>query len=117
MEDFLTRFPDIADGAKLTTLMALIFGNLLSGLTMALVMKTWQMKQVANFLLKRVIPYLLGYMTVAVVAVVEPSWEPAVTVVWGFIVAALVAAILQNLKEIGLPMPPFLNRILGTPSP
>ncbi len=108
MEYYLTQFIQLADGAKLSILVGLIFSNLLTGVAVSIFTGTFRLKEVGGFLLTRVLPYILSYFAVAAVAVVEPGWQPAVTVVWGVIIAALAGAILTNLKEMGISLPDFL---------
>lgn len=108
MEGYLEQFIALANGAKLSVLVAMIFANFLLGLAVSIYTKTFRLKALADFLLSRVLPYVLGYMAVVVVAVVQPAWKVAVTVVWAVILAALIGAILVKLKEIGINLPNFL---------
>ena len=108
MEQYLEQFFGLADGTKLTILVAMIFANLVTGLAASVFTGAFRLKQVADFLLTRVLPHVLSYFTVTLVAVVEPAWQPAVTVVWALIMAALSGAILANLKEMGIDLPDLL---------
>ncbi len=105
MEQYLEQFVALADGTKLTILVAMIFANLITSVAVSIYTKTFRLKALGDFLLTRVLPYILGYFAVAFIAVVETTWQPAVTVVWGIIIASLVGAILTNLKEIGINLP------------
>jgi len=108
MEQYLEQFVALANGAKLSVLVAMIFANLITGIAVSVYTGSFRLKQVADFLLTRVLPYVLSYFAVALVAVVEPAWQPAVTAVWAVIIAALAGAILANLKETGVNLPDFL---------
>ncbi len=108
MAQYLEQFISLANGTKLTILVAMIFANLITGVAVSIYTKTFRLKEVGNFLLSRVLPYVLSYFAVAVVAVIEPAWEVAVTAVWAIIIAALVGAILANLQEVGINLPDFL---------
>lgn len=108
MEQYVEQFVALADGSKLSVLVAMIFANLVTGIAVSIYTKTFRLKQVADFLLSRVLPYVLSYFVVVTAAVVAPYWEIAVSVVWGIIIAALAGAILTNLKEIGVNLPDSL---------
>ena len=108
MEQHLEQFIHLANGARLSVLAALIVANLLTGVAVSIYTKNFRLKAVGDFLLSRVLPYVLGYLSVVVVAVIEPAWQAAVTAVWAVIIAALTGAILANLKELGINLPRFL---------
>ena len=108
MEQFIEQFVDLANGFKLTVLVGLIFANLVSGIAVSIYTKTFRLKALGNFLFSRVLPYVLSYFTVVIVAVVAPVWEVALRVVWGLIIATLAGAILSNLKEMGVNLPESL---------
>ncbi len=108
MEQYFEQFVALANGVKLSVLVAMIFANFITGVAVSIYTRTFRLKAVGDFLLTRVLPYVLSYFAVAVVAVVEPAWGIAVTVVWGVIMAALAGAILANLKEIGVNLPDSL---------
>jgi len=108
MEHYLEQFIALANGAKLSILVAMIFANLVTGMAVSIYTKTFKLKAVGDFLLSRVLPYALGYFAVVMVAVVEPAWHPAVIAVWAVIIASLVGAILSNLKEMGVSLPDFV---------
>jgi len=113
MEGYMTQFIALVDGTKLTVLVALILANFILGIAVSIKSKTFRLKEVGDFMLSRVLPYILGYFAIGILAVVEPSWQAAVTVAWGVIVLALVGAIVSNLKEIGINVPDSLggNRV------
>lgn len=108
MEKYFEQFIVLVNGVKLGVLVALILANFLTGVAASISTGTFRLKEIANFLVSRVLPYVLGYFAVALVALVEPSWKAAVTAVWAVIIAALVGAILTNLKELGIELPGFL---------
>ena len=109
MEQYLEQFVALVNGTKLTILVAMVFANLLTGIAVSIYTGSFRLKLVADFLVSRVLPYLISYLAVGVVAVVEPSWKAAVTVIWGLIIVALAGAILTNLKEMGISIPDFLG--------
>ena len=109
MEQYLEQFIALANGAKLSILVAMVSANLLTGIAVSIYTSTFRLKLVADFLVSKVLPYLVSYLAVAIVAVVEPSWKAAVTAVWGLIIVALAGAVLTNLKEMGINLPDFLG--------
>lgn len=108
MEQYIEQFIVLIDGTKLSVLAAMIFANLATGIAVSVYTRTFRLKAIADFLMTRVLPYVLSYLAVGAVAVVEPSWKTAVMVVWALIAAALAGAILTNLKEMGIKLPDFL---------
>ena len=106
--DILSQYAALVDGVKLTLLVALIITNFVTGIAVAIKSNTFHLKEMAGFLYSRVLPYIVGYLGVGVVALVDKSWEWAVTAVWAIILATLVGAILQNLEELGVKIPDFL---------
>lgn len=108
MEGYLNQFMALADGAKLSVLFALILANFLIGTAVSMYKGEFRLMAVADFMAKRVLPYVLAYFGVVMVALVEPSWEGIVTAVWAILLAALVGHILGNLRKLGIPLPDFL---------
>ena len=108
MEQYVEQFVALADGMKLSILAAMILANFILGIAVSLYTNTFRLKAVGNFLITRILPYVLGYFAVVIVAVVEPAWEAAVTAVWAIILAALVGAILASLKAMGVHLPDVL---------
>ncbi|MBA7623299.1 hypothetical protein ES703_30693 [subsurface metagenome] len=108
LDQYLDQFIALANGMKLTVLIAMVAANFLLGLASSFYHGSFRLKAIADFLVKRVLPYIICYLAVVVIAVVEPSWEAAVTVVWALIIAALVGAIFGNLKEMGIHLPESL---------
>lgn len=108
LESYIGQFIALADGTKLSVLVAMIFANFVLGIAISIYTKTFRLKAVADFLVTRVLPYILSYFAVVVVAVVEPTWGVGVTITWGVIIAALAGAILANLKEMGISLPDTL---------
>jgi len=105
MEGYMESFIALVNGTKLTILVAMILVNFLLGIAVSIKSKKFRLKEIGDFMVSRVLPYILGYFSVGILAVVEPSWGAAVTIAWGVILAALVGAILANLKEIGINVP------------
>lgn len=102
------HFEDLIDGYKLGIFLSLVFANVALGMAISVLNGQWRMKAMGDFLLKRVIPLGLGYIVIAVLAMADSFWETSVVAVWGVITAVLVATVLGQLKELGLPLPTSL---------
>ncbi|MFA5154454.1 MAG: phage holin family protein [Clostridia bacterium] len=103
-----SQFVQMVDGMKLWTLGIFILVNFILGVAVSIKNKKFNLKTLGEFLGTKVVPYILGYYAVGMVALIEESWKTAVPVVWGGIVLTLLGAILQNLKELGINIPTFL---------
>jgi phage-related holin len=106
------EFVKVADSVKLSTLIVLILVNVGLGMAVAIMSSKWQLSKVADWLKTRVVPYVLGYFTICLVATVDESWNTMVVATWGFIVAFFMSKIVQNLKDIGLPVPDALMKLI-----
>jgi len=107
--DYVGQFIGIVDGVKLTLLVALILANFVTGVAVAIKDKSFNLKAMGDFLASRVVPYVVGYLGIGILAVVESSWTWAVTAVWAIILATLIGAVLQNLRELGVSVPSVLS--------
>jgi len=104
-EEYVCQFVELANTAKLATLVGLILANLIAGVAASIKTGEFRLAALGDFMLKRIVAYILGYLSIVVVAVIQPEWEAAITLVWAFIVAALLGHLLGNLKDLGLPIP------------
>ena len=109
MESLVQQFVGLVDGVKLTLLMVLIGANFLTGLAVSIKTATFKLKELADMMTTRILPYILGYLAVGVVALVDQTWQVAIPIVWGIILLTLVGAIIQNLKELGINLPNSLG--------
>lgn len=109
MEAAVKVFVSLVDSIKLTLLMALILVNFITGLAVAFKTGTFNLKAMGGFLYSRVVPFVLAYLAMGIVATVDSDWAWAVTATWGVIILALGGAILQNLKELGIKVPDLLS--------
>lgn len=109
MVDYLQQFVELVDGIRLSCLMVLIIANFLTGLAVSIKTSTFRLKELADMMTTRILPYVLGYMAVGVVALVDQTWLIAIPIVWGVILLTLVGAIIQNLKELGISLPNTLG--------
>lgn len=94
--------------------LGLLVANVVSGIAVSLYTKQFRLAATADWLMSRAIPFLLGAGTLNLVLYTVPApWsgvsEAATTAVWLFVCAALVGKILDNLREMGLPIPRVLT--------
>lgn len=96
--------------------LALLAADVLSGVGISLYQKTFKLGASADFLWSRALPYFLGAGGLQLVIMSIPPDYPIggvdsalTTVVWGFVVAALVGQMLDNLRQMGLPIPEVLT--------
>ncbi len=107
--DYIQHYITLIDGVKMAVLMALIIANFITGVAVGIKTGTFNLKQLGEFMEKRVLAYLVAYLGVGLIALVDTSWSWAVTAAWALILATLTGAILQNLKELGVPIPSALG--------
>ena len=107
--EILNQYASLIDGVKLTLLLALIATNFITGIAVAIKTNTFHLKKMAEFLYSRVLPYVVGYLGVGIIGLVDQSWAWAVTAVWAVILVTLVGAVLQNLRELGIRIPDILG--------
>jgi hypothetical protein len=93
---------------------ALIVADVVSGVALALYNRDFRLAQVSEFLVTRAIPYLLGAGVVQLVLLAAPLEYAGLmkgleVAVWGFVVAALLGHVLDNLRQMGLPIPEVLG--------
>jgi hypothetical protein len=109
IQELIAKYISLIDGLKMSLLMALIAANLLTGLAVSIKTATFRLKELGSLLTTRILPYILGYLAVGVVGLVDETWQVAIPVVWGVILLTLVGAIIQNLKELGVNLPDSLG--------
>jgi phage-related holin len=109
MENYIQQYVALVNGVKLTLLMSLICANFLTGLAVSIKTGNFALKQLGQFMYSRVLAYAVAYLGVGVIGLVDTSWAWAVTATWALILATLVGAILQNLKELGINLPDSLG--------
>jgi hypothetical protein len=91
-------------------ILALIAADVMLGIAASIRSGQFQLSRLGAFLGSKVVPYLLGYGAVRMVAEVMPEWQPYSTAVWLVVVAALVGDLTANLQQLGLPVPPALGK-------
>lgn len=104
----------IYNNAWVRGVLALILADVLSGVGLALYSKEYRLAQTADFLVTRAVPYLLGGGTMQLVVKAAPSEWGIVTdvasgAVWATVILALAGHFLDNLKQMGLPVPTFMT--------
>ena len=72
--------------------------------------KDFRLGKLANFMVKPVLGYVLGFAVLEMVASALPSLAFVVMVAFVLIVLALVGSILNNLGKMGLGLPAYLKK-------
>lgn len=111
MEQYIEQFIALGNTYKLTVIIALVAANFLTGVVASIYMKTFSLKYVGNFLGTKIIPFVLGYYVIVLVAVVQPMWQQWIPWLWGIIVAALSGSILSNVKALGVKLPDSIAKV------
>lgn len=109
MADLFNQYVALLDGVKISLLMALIVANFLTGIAVAIKTNSFRLKEMGDFLRSRILPYVVAYLGMGIIGVIDSAWAWAVTAVWAVILATLIGAILQNLKELGIKLPDSLT--------
>ena len=94
--------------------LGLLAANVVAGVAVSLYTRQFRLGAVADWLMTRALPYLLGGAVMQLVLLtVPPAYsglsEGAAGAVWLFVIGALLAKILDTLREIGLPVPEALG--------
>ncbi len=100
--------------------LGLLLANVLAGIAAALYTKTFRLAALGDWLVTRVVPYLLGAGTMQIVLLtLPPDWSgistAAASAVWLFVCAALVGHVLDALRGMGLPVPDVLGDVPQVP--
>ena len=91
-------------------IMVLLAIDVALGIIAALIRKDFQLGKVANFMVKPVLGYILGFVILEMTAQALPSLAWIVAVAFVLVILALVGSILNNLGKIGLPLPSYLKK-------
>ncbi len=89
-------------------LVALIVANLILGIAASIKGRDFKLTAVADWLLGRVLPLLLGYGSAALIAWSNPEMEFIRTAAFGTLTIALLGYIMANLRDFGVPLPDLL---------
>jgi len=91
-------------------ILILIAVDVVFGIIAAILKKDFRLGKLANFMVKPVLGYVLGFAVLEVVAQALPSLALLVTVGFVLIILALFGSILNNLGKMGLSLPAYLKK-------
>jgi len=91
-------------------ILILIAIDVVLGIIAALMKKDFRLGKLANFMVKPVLGYVLGFAVLEMVAQALPSLAWLVLVAFALIVLALIGSILNNLGKMGLGLPAYLKK-------
>ncbi len=96
---------------EIKALAVLLVVDIILGIAAALAEKKFVFNMLANFMLNGVVPFLLGFAVVELVAQEFPLYGPIATfVVFVVIAVNIFASIIANLASFGLHMPSTLKK-------
>jgi len=96
--------------SQLNWILILIAVDVVFGIIAAILKKDFRLGKLANFMVKPVLGYVLGFAVLEVVAQALPSLALLVTVGFVLIILALFGSILNNLGKMGLSLPAYLKK-------
>jgi len=99
---------DLLGTTQIKYILILIVVDVVLGIIAALAKKDFRLGKLANFMVKPVLGYVLGFAVLKSVASVLPSLAMVAKMAYVLILLALVGSILNNLGKIGLKLPAFL---------
>ena len=104
----MTQLVALFGTTQVQWILILVAVDVVLGIVAALMKKNFRLGKLANFMVKPVLGYVLGFAVLEMVAQALPSLALVVTVAFILIVLALVGSILNNLGKMGLKLPAFL---------
>ena len=88
----------------------LVAVDVVLGIIAALIKKDFRLGKLANFMMKPVLGYVLGFAVLEAVTLTLTSLAWMVTVAFVLILLALIGSILSNLAKMGLPISAWLKK-------
>lgn len=113
-ESFGTVVHQIFGNRIVIALLVLIGLDVLTGIGVAFTKREFHLAEIGNFLLTKAIPYIIGAGAIqAMVLALPPEFGSFVGITsnaaWAFPILALVGHVLDNCRQMGLPIPEFLG--------
>jgi ABC-type antimicrobial peptide transport system permease subunit len=102
MLDLLNQYKALVDGIKLFTIFGMIALDLLLGIILALLSKTFDWTKLADFLDTDILKLVAGYYAVGFAALMEPTLVIAVLATWILLEAKLIADVVIKLEKLGV---------------
>ena len=113
MENAIWEFiRGIIDPTQAIVLMALVLGNLFTGVFASILDGSFDEGKVWEFT-RRMAVVFLAYVGVGIVAQVMLDMQEVQTAVWAFLIAQMGDKIFENLHKWGLPVPDHLPLVRG----
>lgn len=109
--DMLNFVKSVVDAGQLQILAYLVMANLILGVIAAVVKDTFELNRLKDFW-KRVVMVFGSYLAVSLASKAMADLEVMRTSVWVALLAFLVAQIVGNLKELGLPLPDKISKFI-----
>ncbi|MFH1423556.1 MAG: phage holin family protein [Candidatus Nealsonbacteria bacterium] len=103
-------FIEILATSQVQMIVTLIGVDVVLGIIVALIKKTFVLGKVAGFMKRGVLVYVFGFAVISAVGSALPSLSIMVTLAYWLILLALAGSILDNLGKLGLPVPKILRK-------
>lgn len=115
MDVFAAIFYEVFGSGLFIAVLAFCAFNVVLGIASSLYHKEFRMGAIADWLLSRIVPYVLAAAGLQVALHFVPDkYAGGLTreyseIVWAFVILALIGKIVQQLREIGAPLPAALG--------
>lgn len=109
--DILEFIKEVISEDQVMTLIYLILANVVLGTIAALVKGKFELARFRDFG-KRTLIILGSYLGVSVAAHAMSDFDALRTVYWAALIAFMATQLVDNLKDIGLPVPDSVSRVL-----
>ena len=106
----MAQLIDLFGTTQIQWILILVAIDVVLGIIAALLKKDFRLGKLANFMVKPVLGYVLGFAVLEMVAQALPSLAFVVMVAFVLIVLALLGSILNNLGKMGLGLPAYLKK-------
>ena len=106
----MPQLVDLFGTTQVQWILILVAVDVVLGIVAALMKKNFRLGKLANFMVKPVLGYVLGFAVLEMVAQALPSLAWLVLVAFALIVLALIGSILNNLGKMGLGLPAYLKK-------
>lgn len=105
--DFATAFGTL----QMRAIAIFLVADIVLGIAAAIARKGFNFNKLANFMATGVLPYLLGFAVVEMVASGFATYgQIASTVIFVAIILKLLGSVISNLASLGVNMPPILKK-------
>ncbi len=106
MDAFIALFAT----SQIQWIVTLLGVDIILGIIGSIIKKEFEFGKLGNFMKKMVLGYVFGFAVIEAVGAALPALAFVVPVVFVIVVVALLASIVRNLGEFGVPVPEILRK-------